>query len=107
MELKQRLEVRAKAGVSNPAEVTNDALDLALKEAFEIVGKKQVSDTTKLDIAFFRLMIMIKKSGASEDDMELYKAALQIVKNANSLESTGEEIPANFVKVKQRGNSWQ
>lgn len=107
MELKTRLETRAKAGLSNPAEVTSEVLDLALKEALEIVGRKQVNDTTKLDIAFFRLMLMIKKNGIDEDDMDLYKAALLIVKNANSIETTGEQISSNYIKVNRRKNLWQ
>ena len=44
MELIERLETRAKAGLSNPAEVTNELLGLSLSEAAEIVDKKIVID---------------------------------------------------------------
>lgn len=107
MELIERLGKRAKAGLSNPAEVTNELLELALSEAAEIVDKKIVSDTTKLDIAYFRLMLMIKKNGVDDEDLELYKAALKIVKDATTLETTGEVIPATFVKVTRRENGWE
>ncbi len=107
MELIQRLEARAKAGLSNPAEVTPELLGAALIEAAEIVGSKQVSDTTKLDIAFFRLMMMVKKNGVDDEDLELYKAALKLVKEASSIETTGEVVLANEVKVSQRKNQWQ
>ena len=107
MELIKRLEKKAKAGLSNPAEVTNELLELSLSEAAEIVDKKIVSDTTRLDIAYYRLMLMIKKNGVDDTDLELYKAALKIVKDATVLETTGEVIPATFVKVKRRENRWE
>ncbi len=107
MELIERLEKKAKAGLSNPAEVTKELLELSISEAAEIVDKKIVSDTTKLDIAYFRLMLMVKKNGVDDADLELYKAALKIVKDATALETTGEVIPATFVKVVKRGNRWE
>lgn len=106
MELKKRLETKAKAGVSNPSEVTAELLELALKEADEIIEKKIVSDTTKLDIAFFRLMLMIKKNGVDHEELDLYKAALKIVKDAATLEVTGETTVSNFTKVVNRRNRW-
>ena len=106
MELIERLEKKAKAGLSNPAEVTQELLELAIKEADEIVDKKIVSDTTKLDIAYFRLMLMIKKNGVSDDDLELYKAALKIVKDSSGRDVTGETVVATFTKVQNRKNRW-
>jgi hypothetical protein len=50
---------------------------------------------------------MIKKNGVDDEDLELYKAALKIVKDATTLEVTGEETPATFVKVRQRKNRWE
>ncbi|MGE4382271.1 MAG: hypothetical protein AB7D41_03640 [Arcobacter sp.] len=107
MDLIQRLETKAKAGVSNPSEVTPELLELALKEADEIIEKKIVSDTTKLDIAFFRLMLMIKKNGVDPEELDLYKAALKIVKDAATLEVTGETTVSNFTKVVNRRNIWE
>jgi hypothetical protein len=107
MELIERLEKRAKAGLSNPAEVTNELLELSLSEAAEIVDKKIVSDTTRLDIAYFRLMLMIKKNGIGDDELDLYKSALKIVKDSLSHDViTGESIAASYVKVKPRRNKW-
>lgn len=106
MELIERLGKKAKAGLSNPAEVTTVLLELALKEADEIVDKKIVSDTTKLDIAYFRLMLMIKKNGVDNEDLELYKAALKIVKDSSGREATGETVVATFTKVEHRKNKW-
>lgn len=106
MELIQRLDTKAKAGVSNPSEITPELLELALKEADEIIEKKIVNDTTKLDIAFFRLMLMIKKNGVDSEELDLYKAALKIVKDAATLEVTGETTVSNFTKVVNRKNRW-
>ncbi|PLY04886.1 MAG: hypothetical protein C0625_15350 [Arcobacter sp.] len=106
MELIERLESRAKAGLSNPAEVTPELLEAALNEAVEIVGKKDVGDTVKLDIANFRLMLMIKKNGVDDEDLDLYKEALKSVKNADTLETSGEVTLDKFVKVGQRENRW-
>lgn len=52
-------------------------------------------------------MLMIKKNGVDDTDLELYKAALKIVKDATVLETTGEVIPATFVKVTRRKNEWE
>ncbi len=107
MELIERLEQRAKAGLSNPAEVTPELLTLSLKEADEIVDKKIVSNTTKLDVAYFRLMLMIKRNGVGDDEMDLYKASLKIIKDSPSHdESTGEIVEAGYVKVNHRRNKW-
>ncbi len=107
MELIARLEKRAKAGLSNPAEITPELLTLSLSEASEIIDKKIVSDTTKLDIAYFRLMLMIKKNGIGDDELDLYKAALKIVKDSPSHdELTGEIVEAGYVKVNHRRNKW-
>ncbi|WP_419768578.1 hypothetical protein [Arcobacter sp.] len=106
MELIGRLEKRAKAGLSNPAEVTPELLSAAIVEANEIVGNKDVGDTVKLDIANFRLMLMLKKNGVDEEDLDLYKEALKSVKSASSIEIKGEITPASFVKIGQRENIW-
>ncbi len=108
MELIDRLESRAKAGLSNPAEVTPELLAAALVEADEIVGNKDVGDTVRLDIANFRLMLMIKKNGVDDEDLELYKEALKSVKSASTVQDDyGDVTPAQFIKVGQRKNQWQ
>lgn len=107
MDLSQRLESRAKAGLSNPAEVTEERIQTALLEADEIVGNKDVGDTVRLDIANFRLMLMIKKNGVDEEDLELYKEAMKTVKAAPSIATTSGEVePSRIVMVGQRKSLW-
>jgi len=108
MELKNRLELRAKAGLSNKDEVTPQLLDLALKEAYEIVDKREVSSAVKLDIAYYRLMLMLKKQGVDDIDLESYKEALKIVKNSPIYDlNTGNITIANYIKVNKKENKWQ
>lgn len=108
MELIERLESRAKAGLSNPSEVTPKLLAAALAEADEIVGPKDVGDTVRLDIANFRLMLMIKKNGVDDEDLDLYKESLKSVKSASTVQDEfGDATPAQFTKVGQRKNKWE
>lgn len=105
MDLVQRLESKAKAGVSNPSLVTNDLMTAAMTEADELIGNKIVSDTVKLDIAYFRLMLMIKKDGVDEIEVDMYGKAIKMVKDASAFV---EGVVVNkTILVGKRKNQWQ
>lgn len=105
MQILQRLENRAKAALSNPNEVTSEALELALLEADEIVDNKVVSTALKVDIAYFRLMLILKKGGIDEDEIKLYDKALLMLKNAPI--KSGDTLQINSTaKVVQREKTW-
>lgn len=106
MELIERLEKKAKAGVSNPALVTLELINAALLEADELIGEKSISDTVKLDIANFRLMLMIKKDAVEDTELDLYSKALKIVDKASLENKYGEVESGSFVKVGRRDNQW-
>lgn len=106
MELIERLSSKAKAGVSNPACVTPELLEAAIVEANELIENKSVSDTVKLDIAYFRLMLMIKKTGIDDLELDIYNNALRIVKNAPII-NNGIEEQVSPVMVCRRKNKWQ
>jgi hypothetical protein len=105
VELSDRLSHKAKAGISNPALVTTDLLTAALNEANELIGDKNISDTVKLDIAYFRLMLMVKKDGVDDIELDIYSKAMKIVKDTPST-IDGEIVANSKVIVKQRVNRW-
>ena len=104
MVLIARLESKAQAGVSNPSLVTQDLMTAAMSEADELIGNKIISDTVKLDIAYFRLMLMIKKDSVSDLEVELYDKAIKSVKSAPS--QVEGEVVHKIIRVGQRKNSW-
>lgn len=101
----ERLEKRAKLALSNPAEVTSEALELALLEADELIENKVISDALKTDIAYFRLILMLKKGGVDEDEIKLYDKALLMLKNAPIKSSEDKQINST-AKVVQRIKTW-
>lgn len=105
MDILQRLENRAKAALSNPNEVTSEALELALLEADEIIDNKVVSTALKVDIAYFRLILMLKKGGVDEEEIKLYDKALLMLKNAPVKSDDSLQINST-AKVVQRSKSW-
>lgn len=104
----QRLETKVKTGVSNTSLITQEVLELSLKEAEEIKANKNISTALFLDIAYVRALLMLKKEGLDELELEFYNGCLKSLKESPFFK---EEIKdstdlTNFAQVKERESKW-
>jgi len=106
MDTLERLRIRAKAGLSNPALVTDELLNASLEEASEIIDTKAVNDTLRLDIAYFRFILSVQKDGVSELDVQLYSKALAALKAAPEQVNSSTTQVASPAYVGKRSNNW-
>ena len=76
MSLTEALTSLAQSGLNNSALATAPDIEAAANEAIELIGKKEIDDTTALDIAFYRLKLRLKIV-IDEADAYLYESALK------------------------------
>jgi hypothetical protein len=74
--LRVQLDGRGKACLHNPAEITADALDTAVRETIDFMGRHKAKEFAIMDFAFIRLKIYLKISLTEEDDL-LYRSAIK------------------------------
>ncbi len=86
-ELKARLEIRAKAFVSDPDTVTGDYLDIAVGEAIEIAGTA-TQPPVLMDIGFYRFLLLVEQNGVDEDQFKAYQLALKQIDDPESPNAT-------------------
>ena len=98
MDLKEKLEFRAKSALANADEVNDEILDLALNESEQACQKHKVPEYARLDIAYIRLKIYLKIELTGEDEF-LLKNALEVVKNSPFESESGEQSSARFYKA--------
>ncbi len=72
----EKLQLRAKAGLSNENEIIVSELQFALDEATEIVGDKNLAEAYLIDIAYYRFLLLMK-IGVDESEVANYKIALK------------------------------
>ncbi len=83
--------------------------DEAIKEMSDIVGSKDVDNTCKFDIAYFRFLLYVKQNDEiSEAEMKIYEKALKIVKDAKykSDEASDINTTSKMCLVGQRDKKW-
>ena len=56
--LEEKFRLRATNSLINPSEITDENLNLALEEALDAVGNKEVPEYVTIDIAYFRLLLI-------------------------------------------------
>lgn len=88
MEIQEKLTLRAKQSLQNKAEITEQIAEIALKEARELTKNLPLPEPTLLDIAMFRLKLLLKIE-PNELDLILYKEALKIA-GSFSVDENGE-----------------
>ena len=97
--LKARLDVRAKAFISDPELVTDKYLTIAASEAIEIAGKL-TRVPVLMDIAFYRFLLLVEQNGVCEEQFSAYQLALKQITDPASPERTTR-------KMKVRKNPYQ
>ena len=98
-ELKQRLDTRAKAFVSDPDLITDPVLDLAIDEALELAGITSPMPVLT-DIAYHRMKLQLGM-GIDEVDFKVYRTALAQITDPDS-----PNAPTK-AKSQQRPNPYQ
>jgi len=106
----ETLKKRVESGLSNPEyiEAQYDPLyETALSETDGIVGNKDLADAFKMDIAYYRFLLLV--DSASENDESNYKLALSALKSAGYQkvdETTGTSVAVPKVMVKVRRSEY-
>lgn len=97
---KQRLNVRAKAFVSDPDLVTDEYLTIACNEAIEIAGE-QSREPVLMDIAYYRFLLLVETRGVDEEQFKAYQQALKQITDPSSPNASITS------KVKSRTNPYR
>ena len=81
--------------------------DAAIEEMNNIVGLKDVDETSKLDIAYFRFLLYVKQnSDLSDAELKIYENALKKVEKAKFIESEEATNKSRLAVVRQRESRW-
>ena len=105
--LVEKLKKRAEAGLSNKAEeIAPEHISEALSDMEEIVAGRTLQTPFKIDIAYYRLLLILD-AHISEDDNTLYASALKELKSAPKIIDEDEGQSFAFMGVKQRENIYQ
>ena len=107
MDLKGKLEFRAKHSLANADEVSDELLEIALNESEQACEGRSVAEFARLDIAYIRLKLYLKIELTGEDEL-LLKNALEQVKNSPFLEDSesGETSASHCYAVGVRENEF-
>lgn len=97
---KARLDVRAKAFVSDPDLVTDEFLTIACNEALEIAGTQSRAPVL-MDIAYYRFLLLVEQNGVDEEQFKAYQAALKQITDPASPNAQ------TITKTKQRTNPYR
>ena len=107
--LKEKLRKRANAGLSNKAEdIESEALDEAVAETQEIVAQKDLQTPYLVDIAYYRLLLILDAQ-ISEQDTFLYERALRELQTAPLKKESEDDSKRefDFAIVAQKRSDWQ
>jgi hypothetical protein len=86
--LRAQLDARGKACLHNPAEITADALNTAVRETIDFIGEHKAKEFAIMDFAFIRLKIYLK-IGLTEEDELLLKAAIKDIELSPVVDADG------------------
>lgn len=89
--MEEKLTLRAKQSLKNEAEITQELVKIALKEAKDLTKNKPLAEPMLLDLAYFRLKLLLKIE-PTELDLILMKEAL---KAAEKIDEQGGDILTN------------
>lgn len=76
--LRTKLQERSQTALLNPSEVTEESLQTTTEETLEILAGRELPMWRTLDIAMFRLHLLLK-SQPSELEMKAYEAAIKVL----------------------------
>lgn len=80
--MNEKLKLRAKQSLQNKAEITDQIVEIALKEAKDLTKNLPLPEALVLDIAMFRLKLLLKIE-PTELDLILFRDALKIAEKFN------------------------
>ena len=72
---KEELRIRASGGLSNTSVISDELLEKSINDVKDIIENREVSLTTFIDLAYFRLKLRLKIKTNSDDEL-VYKEAL-------------------------------
>ena len=98
------LKQRALKSLSNPSEIDDDTLMLALQDSNEACRGKGVPNYIRIDFAYVRLKLYLKIDLNGEDEL-LFKNALEVISKANSFDIKGDLFSSRFYNSGIRENS--
>nr|DAX52842.1 MAG TPA: hypothetical protein [Caudoviricetes sp.] len=101
MQMKEKLELRAKQSLLNPNEITQGLIERCVTDAQEICKGREVPYFAKEDFAYIRLKIYLK-AGLDDQDLLLLETAQKAIKNSPFVNDAGELSSAKFYKSKAR-----
>lgn len=88
--------------MQNKTEVTTEVLSLALNEAIELIENKPLPQAMLIDLAMFRLRLILKVANISEIDVKLADMALAKAKTIK-LDATA---PSPTIRYGKRDSQW-
>lgn len=103
-ELETKLDERLRLNLTNPAQITPEAITRAANEVLEIVDGKSVAMYAMLDIGVYRFKLATKIQ-PTETDKTIFDAAMKVVRSSPS--SDPLVTTTGSVYVEQRVSEWE
>lgn len=103
-EFETKLDERLRLNLTNPAQITPEAVTRAANEVLEIVDGKSVALYAMLDIGVYRFKLATKIQPA-DTDKAIFDAAMKVVRSSPSSDPLVTTTGSVFVG--QRANEWE
>lgn len=103
--LRDKLLLKIENQVSNAESIDNidSVVDEAIVEANELIKNKDVGETIRFDVAYYRFLLFVRQNDITEIELKMYEKALEIIKKAPYQESTDETTtPVSYGRVESR-----
>lgn len=101
--MNKKLKLRAKQSLQNEAEITDKIVEIALKEAKDLTKNLPLPEALVLDIAMFRLKLLLKIE-PTELDLILFRDALKMAEKFNE---NGEIVSNTLYGMRKSEFLWK
>lgn len=103
-EFEMKLDERLRLNLTNPAQITPEAITRAANEVLEIIEGKRVALYAMLDIGVYRFKLATKIQ-PTETDKAIFDAAMKVVRSSPS--SDPLVTTSGTVFIGQRASEWE
>ncbi len=99
---KMLLKVKNQVSKSESIEDIDSLIDESISEADDLIKSKEVGESVRFDIAYYRFLLFVRQNSIKELDLKMYEKALELVSKAPFKQTTPPSSVSHYGRVGQR-----